>query len=160
MSGKVNGIVRQYLNAGYSPQAAMNEFEKDVENVLGITIDYNAVVWFGGLTTLVGKVDPIYVNSPEIRDGKLIDDHAQGQPQGVYFPSASSYPLYDYNTAQWAPVLQRRMAVRQSAYRRGEQVPPRAAVHAQPQGPEQQRLGALEAPAELHLRRNQCCLIE
>ena len=37
------------------------------------------------------------MNSPEIRDGKLIDDHAQGQPQGVYFPSASSYPLYDYN---------------------------------------------------------------
>ena len=96
-SGKVNGIVRQYLNAGYSSQAALNEFEKDVENALGITIDYNAVVWFGGLTTLVGRIDPIYVNTAEIRDGKLIDDHAQGQPQGVYFPSASSYPLYDFN---------------------------------------------------------------
>ena len=96
-SGKVNGIVRQYLNAGYSPQSALNEFEKDVENALGITIDYNAVVWFGGLTTLVGRVDPVYVNTPEIRDSKLIDDHAQGQPQGVYFPNSSSWALYDYN---------------------------------------------------------------
>jgi anionic cell wall polymer biosynthesis LytR-Cps2A-Psr (LCP) family protein len=96
-SGKVNGIVRQYVNAGYSAQAALNEFEKDVEYVLGITIDYNAVVWFNGLTTLVGKVDPIYVNTPEIRDGKLIDDHAAGQRQGVYFPDSNSWPLYDFN---------------------------------------------------------------
>ena len=96
-SGKVNGIVRQYLNAGYSSQSALNEFEKDVENALGITIDYNAVVWFGGLTTLVGKVDPIYVNTSEIRDSKLIDDHATGQRQGVYFPNSNSWALYDYN---------------------------------------------------------------
>jgi anionic cell wall polymer biosynthesis LytR-Cps2A-Psr (LCP) family protein len=96
-SGKVNGIVRQYLNAGYSTQGALNEFEKDVENALGITIDYNAVVWFGGLTTLVGRVDPIYVSTREIRDAKLIDDHAANQPQGVYFPSSSSWALYDYN---------------------------------------------------------------
>ncbi len=96
-SGKVNGIVRQYLNAGYSPQAALNEFEKDVEYALGITIDYNAIVWFGGLTTLVGKVDPIIVSTPEIRDSKLIDDHAPNQPQGVYFPSSGSWSLYDYN---------------------------------------------------------------
>ena len=96
-SGKVNGIVRQYLNAGYSNQAALNEFEKDVENALGIPIDYNAVIWFNGLTQLVGRVDPIYVSTPEIRDAKLIDDHAADQRQGVYFPSSSSWTLYDYN---------------------------------------------------------------
>jgi anionic cell wall polymer biosynthesis LytR-Cps2A-Psr (LCP) family protein len=97
-SGKVNGIVRQYLNAGYSTTSALNEFEKDVENALGIVIDYNAVVWFNGLSTLVGRVDPIYVSTPEIRDSKLIDDHAQGQRQGVYFPSSSSWPLHQFNT--------------------------------------------------------------
>jgi len=96
-SGKVNGIVRQYLNAGYSAQSALSEFEKDVENALGIVIDYNAVVWFNGLTTLVGRVDPIYVNTPEIRDGKLIDDHDPNQPQGVYFPNSNSWALHDYN---------------------------------------------------------------
>ena len=36
-------------------------------------------------------------STPEIRDAKLIDDHAQGQRQGVYFPSSSSWALYDYN---------------------------------------------------------------
>ena len=94
--GKVNGLVRSWVSGGMSRDAALARFETVMENLLRIQIDYRAVVWFNGLTTLVGRVDPITVNIPnEIRDPKQVDDYPD--EWGVYFPRATSYNLYDYN---------------------------------------------------------------
>ena len=95
--GKVNGIVRQYLFAGNSLSQSLAKFEIVIEKLLQIEIDYYALVWFGGFTTLVGKIDPVIVSQSEVRDGKQIDDHDKSVPKGVYFPASSAYSLYDYN---------------------------------------------------------------
>jgi anionic cell wall polymer biosynthesis LytR-Cps2A-Psr (LCP) family protein len=96
--GKVNGIVRSYIIGGASQTVALSKFEVVIEKLLQIEIDYYALVWFNGFTELVEQVDPIYVSTPEIRDGKLIDDHDPSMPMGVYFPASSSYSLYAWNT--------------------------------------------------------------
>lgn len=94
--GKVNGIIRSYLAAGVSRDEALRRFEVVVENLLQIEIDYRAVMWFGGLTTLVGKIDPITVSIPgEIRDPRQLDD--PDREWGVYFPKSTQYGLWDYN---------------------------------------------------------------
>jgi anionic cell wall polymer biosynthesis LytR-Cps2A-Psr (LCP) family protein len=101
-SGKVNGILRTLVNQEGSLTAGMAEFEKVIEYVMGIEVDYNALIWFGGFTTLVGRVDPIFVNiGSSIRDGKHHDLDAQG-PAGVYFPKASSHSLYDWNPSGYS----------------------------------------------------------
>jgi anionic cell wall polymer biosynthesis LytR-Cps2A-Psr (LCP) family protein len=95
-SGKVNGLVRSFMLGGMSRDAALARFESVIENLLRIEIDYRAVMWFNGMTTLVGKVDPIVVNiANEIRDPKHVDD--PGDERGVYFPKSSFYRLYDFN---------------------------------------------------------------
>ncbi len=94
--GRINGLVRSWILGGMSSAAALTRFEGVIENLLDIEIDYRAVIWFNGLTTLVGKVDPITVSIPrEIRDPKQLDDPPD--EWGVYFPQSSSYNLYDYN---------------------------------------------------------------
>lgn len=95
--GKINTIVRQFMFSGYTLSQALARFEGVIENLLHIEIDYYAVVWFNGFTTLVGKVDPIYVKTAEIRDGKIMDDRDKSLPKGAYFPASSSYSLFDYN---------------------------------------------------------------
>ncbi len=84
-SGKVNGLIRSFLMSGMSRDAALARMDGVLENLLKIEIDYYAVMWFGGLTTLVGKVDPIQVSiAREIRDPKQLDDPER--EWGVYFP--------------------------------------------------------------------------
>jgi anionic cell wall polymer biosynthesis LytR-Cps2A-Psr (LCP) family protein len=97
-AGKVNGLVRSFMLGGMTRDAALARFENVIEYVMGIEIDYRAVIWFDGLTTLVGRVDPIFVSIPrEIRDPKQVDD--PDREWGVYFPqnTATTYALYDYN---------------------------------------------------------------
>jgi len=94
-SGKANGILRQLL-PGNTLNVAMDKFDTVIENLLQIEIDYHALVWFNGFTTLVDKVDPIMVDSTrEILDKKHIDDPFG--PHGVYFPKQNNYPLYAWD---------------------------------------------------------------
>ena len=95
-SGKANGILRQLMN-GTSLDGALAKFELVIEYIAQIEVDYHALVWFDGFTTLVGKVDPITVNiDREIRDPKHIDD--QDGPAGVYFPKWNGFALNAFNT--------------------------------------------------------------
>lgn len=96
-SGKVNGILRQLVNSAGNLNTGLSNFEKVIENVAQIEIDYHALIWFNGFTTLVGKIDPITVNiTREIRDPKHIDD--PNGPAGVYFPQWNGFALHAYNS--------------------------------------------------------------
>jgi len=94
--GKANTILRQ-LTAGTTLDGAFSKFDQVIENLLNIEVDYHALIWFNGFTTLVDKVEPIIVNSErEIKDGKFHDD--PDGTAGVYFPKANPYSLYAWNT--------------------------------------------------------------
>lgn len=95
-SGKANGILKQLMN-GRTLDGALDTFERVMEDLLGIEIDYHALIWFDGFTTLVSKIDPINVNSErEIRDQSHIDGNST--VPGVYFPLWNGYGLYALNT--------------------------------------------------------------
>ena len=94
--GKANSILHQ-LQSGTTLDGALNKFDQVIENVAQIEIDYHALIWFNGFTTLVDKVDPINVNSERvIYDGKHVDQN--GSPPGVYFPKWNGYAIYAWNT--------------------------------------------------------------
>lgn len=95
-SGKANGILKQ-LMSGTTLDNGLAKFERVIEDLLGIEIDYHALIWFDGFTTLVSKIDPITVNSErEIRDQSHID--GTSTIPGTYFPKWNGYALYAYNT--------------------------------------------------------------
>ncbi|MEX2546819.1 MAG: LCP family protein [Chloroflexota bacterium] len=95
-SGKVNGILRTLRNSSSSLDDALNKFERVIENLLRIEIDYRALVWFNGFTTLVGKVDPVTLNiGREVIDAKHADD--PNASHGVYFPKWNGYALSALN---------------------------------------------------------------
>jgi anionic cell wall polymer biosynthesis LytR-Cps2A-Psr (LCP) family protein len=94
-SGKANSILHQ-LQAGTTLDGALNKFDQVIENLAQIEVDYHALIWFNGFTTLVDKIDPVSVNSTrEIRDGKAVDDPSG--PHGVYFPQWNGYSLYAWD---------------------------------------------------------------
>jgi len=94
--GKANSILKQLL-AGTTVDGALNKFDLVIENLLNIEVDYHALIWFNGFTTLVDKIDPINVNSErQIYDGKHVDQN--GSPPGVFFPKWNGYALYAWNT--------------------------------------------------------------
>lgn len=96
-SGKANGILRQLVNSTGALNSGLDAFERVIENIAQIEIDYNALIWFNGFTTLVGKVDPITVNiTREIRDPKHIDD--PNGPPGVYFPRWNGFAVNAFNS--------------------------------------------------------------
>lgn len=96
-SGRVNGILRQLRGTSTSLDQALAKFEVVIEKLLQIEIDYNALIWFNGFTSLVGKVDPITVNiTREIRDPKQVDD--PDGPPGVYFPLWNGFALNAWNS--------------------------------------------------------------
>ena len=95
--GKVNGILRLLRESSSSLDQALDRFEIVIERTLAIEIDYRALLWFNGFSTLVAEVDPIVVNVVrEIRDPKHLDD--PNGPPGVYFPQTSIYSLWANNT--------------------------------------------------------------
>lgn len=94
--GRANGLLRA-LMSGTNLDGALIKFEQVIEYIAQIEIDYSALVWFGGFTTLVGKVDPITVKiDREIRDPKHKDD--PNGPAGVYFPLWNGFALNAFNT--------------------------------------------------------------
>jgi anionic cell wall polymer biosynthesis LytR-Cps2A-Psr (LCP) family protein len=93
--GKANTVLRQLLS-GTTLDGALSKFEIVFEDLLRIEIDFRAIIWFNGFTTLVDKVDPITVNvTREIRDGKLGED--PDGPAGVYFPKRAGYAIYAWD---------------------------------------------------------------
>lgn len=94
--GRANGLLR-LLMSGTNLDGALAKFEQVIEYIAQIEVDYSALVWFDGFTTLVGKVDPITVKiEREIRDPKHIDD--PDGPAGVYFPQWNGFALNAFNT--------------------------------------------------------------
>jgi anionic cell wall polymer biosynthesis LytR-Cps2A-Psr (LCP) family protein len=93
--GKANTILHQ-LMAGTTLDGALNKFDQVIENLLLIEVDYHALIWFNGFTTLVDKIDPVNVNSDRvIKDGKFHDD--PDGTAGVYFPKWNGYALYAWD---------------------------------------------------------------
>ncbi len=96
-SGRVNGILKILRGRTTSLDAALNDFERVIENLLRIQIDYHAIVWFDGFTTLVSKVDPVTLNiGKEIIDQKQVDD-PDVAARGIYFPKATNYAVSAFN---------------------------------------------------------------
>ena len=100
--GKVNSILASlYASNGNNLSVALSEFEKVIEYNLGIEVDYHALIWFDGFTTLVNQVDDgsrtITVDIPRsIYDSTHHDREGIDKP-GVYFPAASNYRLHAWN---------------------------------------------------------------
>jgi anionic cell wall polymer biosynthesis LytR-Cps2A-Psr (LCP) family protein len=101
--GKVNSILRNlYLANGRNLSTALSKFEIVIENTLGIQIDYHAVVWFNGFTTLVDQVDggteqiKVDISNP-IYDARHHDKIGSDSNYGVYFPKATDYALFAWN---------------------------------------------------------------
>jgi anionic cell wall polymer biosynthesis LytR-Cps2A-Psr (LCP) family protein len=97
---KVNSILRVfYEENGHDLDKALDSTESVIEKTMGIEIDYHAVVWFDGFTTLVDEVDGgtgIEVDiGADIYDARHHDQ--PGDSFGVYFPSAADYRLYAMN---------------------------------------------------------------
>ena len=97
---KINSILRTfYASNGHDLDMALDSFEGVVEKTMGIEIDYHAVVWFDGFSTLVDQVDDgtgISVNVGQT----IYDARHHDQPTdnfGVYFPKAADYRLYAQN---------------------------------------------------------------
>ena len=101
--GKVNSILRDfYVGNGNDLDGALDTFEVVVEKTMRIEIDYHALVWFDGFTTLVDQVDG-GANGIKVNVGTTIYDsrhHDQlGSSFGVYFPEMSGYQLFAFNPA-------------------------------------------------------------
>ena len=99
--GRVNAILKQLKRQYGSTEVALDKFEIVIEKLLDIQIDYHALITFRGFNALVDVADPITVSDTHgpIKDKKFWDD--ANRLSGVYFPAASTYPLYasDPNTA-------------------------------------------------------------
>ena len=100
--GKVNSILRDlYTSSGYNLNTALAKMEIVVEHTLQAEIDYHALVWFGGFTTLVDQIDagtPITVDIPSpIYDSTHHDKIGSNSNVGVYFPQATNYSLFAWN---------------------------------------------------------------
>ncbi|MEX2546809.1 MAG: LCP family protein [Chloroflexota bacterium] len=92
---RINGIVRHLKAGGLSTQQALAEFERVIEHLLLVEIDYHAVVSFRGFESLVGEIEPVSVRiNKGIADPKYWDD--PDQLTGVYFPESTDYDLYEY----------------------------------------------------------------
>ncbi|MGZ8815264.1 MAG: LCP family protein, partial [Mycobacterium sp.] len=92
---RVNALVRHFKANGMSTQQALAKFERVLELLLLVEIDYYAVVTFAGFEGLVREVEPISIRiNKEIADPKYYDDpHAQ---TGVYFPESANYDLHGW----------------------------------------------------------------
>jgi anionic cell wall polymer biosynthesis LytR-Cps2A-Psr (LCP) family protein len=89
---RVNAIL-EHLAAGRTNEQALSMFKAVIENLLGIEIDYYALLDFPGFQALVDEIQPVTVdiNQP-VRDTRYWDDASQ--PSGVYFPAATNYDLW------------------------------------------------------------------
>ena len=95
--GRINTILKQLRQTTSSDEEAVAKFEIVIEKLLGIEIDYNALVTFDGFQSLVANVGSITVPSTlgPIKDTKFWDD--PNKTRGVYFPAAQDYTLYATN---------------------------------------------------------------
>jgi len=91
-SPRVNAILKSLVKQ-YGQTVGFQRFEYTLEQLLGVQIDYYALVTFDGFERLVDEVDPIVINNGQnIRDTKFQDD--PNKLKGVYFPIDSTYTLF------------------------------------------------------------------
>jgi len=91
-SPRVNAILKSLVNQ-YGQAAGFQRFEYTLEQLLGVQIDYYALITFDGFERLVDEVDPIVINNTQtIKDSKFQDD--PDKLAGVYFPQSSTYQLF------------------------------------------------------------------
>ena len=90
--GRINSLLQKLKN-GRTLNQAMLEFERVVEHLLHVEIDYHALIGFNGFQTLVEEIEPVSVDiHREIKDSKFWDDPRKAS--GVYFPAANGYNLF------------------------------------------------------------------
>jgi anionic cell wall polymer biosynthesis LytR-Cps2A-Psr (LCP) family protein len=99
-AGKVNGIVKHLRRSVSSDQAALQQFEYVIEKLLNIEIDYYALIKFDGFNDLVEQVEPVTINTQQIKDNKFWDD--PDLPKGLYVPAMTNYQLYAWQPSYLA----------------------------------------------------------
>ena len=115
-NGKINGMFSFFKNqTGGNRAVALKRFERMVEYVLQINIDYTAYIQFDGFDKLVDEVGGVPTNIPnELRDPKYIDK--PGWPKGAKFLADSTALLkggsaprceggYPKPVTNWGPVM-------------------------------------------------------
>lgn len=95
---KINGLFKYYrAESGGDRGVAMAKFERTIEHVLNIQIDYHALIRFDGFDALVDEVGGVPTPIPaEVRDTGYIDK--PGWPKGARFLAASSALLRGAST--------------------------------------------------------------
>jgi hypothetical protein len=81
-------------------QVGLASFEYVIEKLLDIEIDYYALVTFNGFNNLVEQVEPVSLNTKQVKDKKFWDDPLL--PRGVYFPAMTNYQLYAWQPSYLA----------------------------------------------------------
>ena len=147
---KINGMFKYYKQlAGGDRDAALDHMRTTFQYTFGIQIDYVVYVRFTGFERLVGEVGGVPVNVPNtIYDKSIVDERYPNNQHGAKFLAQATIE----RGLERARVLHGRLA---DQLERDAQLHPRARVRAQPPRTGQQRLGTRQAPAELHLLRDQ-----
>lgn len=114
--GKINGMFKFFKNqVGGNRGLALKRFERMVEYVLQINIDYTAYTRFEGFDALVDEVGGVSTNIPyELRDPSYIDK--PGWPTGAKFLASNGallkggsaprcYGGYPKPVTNWSPVM-------------------------------------------------------
>ena len=96
--GKANSILHQ-LQAGTTLDGALDKFDQVIENIAHIEIDYHALIWFNGFTTLVDKIDPVNVNSTRVSGTASTLTTRMARTASIS-RSGTAMPLYAWDTAR------------------------------------------------------------
>lgn len=88
-SGRINSLLGKY-KAQYGRNGALLKMRDVVAHLLGVEIDYVAILRFEGFERMMGELGSIRVTTRAARDPKLWDS----DPTGVLFPAASNWELY------------------------------------------------------------------
>ncbi len=91
--GRINTILKK-LKSNDTVEHALVELEFVIEELLQIPIDYHALITFSGFHAMVDVIDPISINTKEIKDTGYWDD--PNRPKGVYFPARTDYQLWTW----------------------------------------------------------------
>ena len=133
LSGKANSILRQ-LMTGTTLDGALNKFDQVIENIAQIEVDYHALIWFNGFTTLVTR-SLIIVNSVRvIYDGSMSTRMARRQACTSRSGTATPFTWWKTGANKHSTAVR---AVQRSDGSSRDLVPPGAAIRPQPARPGQ-----------------------
>lgn len=89
--GKINSLARQM---------GLASFEYVIEKLLNIEIDYYALIKFDAFNDLVEQVEPVSINTQQVKDKRFWDDPKL--PKGLYVPAMTNYQLYAWQPSYLA----------------------------------------------------------